>query len=303
MAPTGKRNIKKEHYLIRDALTLEKRSEILKYEFGKRVGYELDLDDPKTFNEKIMWLKLYYQDPRITVCCDKYALKDYVREKAGDRYNVPVIASWEKASDIDFDALPERFVLKVNWSSGYNIIVRDKSTLDVQAARAKLDSWTMPDRNCYYQYFNWGYRNMKPVIYAEEYITQTGEQLYDYKLYFSKGEFICMFIATDRYSGGLTYTFFDRDLKVLPFTYGGKPNADPLPALPDGIDEMMETAKILADDFPFVRVDFYQTDTGRIYVGEMTFYSGGGILRFDPPEWDRKMGDLISLPEKLITEE
>ena len=304
VAQDGKRNIKKEHYEMRDILTLRKREEILKREFLRKVGYELDLEEPVTFNQKIMWLKLYYQDPRLTVLADKYALKEYVSSVIGPEYTVPVIRLFERPEDVDFSVLPDRFVIKVNWSSGYNIIVDDKSAFDEEKVRRTLGIWSAPDRNCYWQFFNWAYRDMPRRIYAEEFITQTGRELYDYKLYFSGGEFIYMFIATDRFTGeGVTYTFFDDELKPLPFTYGGKRRLDPPPEVPPETEEMIRLGKKLAGELPFVRVDFYLTDTGRIYVGEMTFYSGGGILRFDPVEWDRKMGEAIRLPEKLITEE
>ena len=192
---------------------------------------------------------------------------------------MPVIRVFDEPGDVDFSLLPDRFVLKVNWCSGYNIIVDDKSSFDEEKVRRTLDIWGKPDRNCYWQYFNWAYRHIGRTIYAEEYITQTGEQLYDYKLYFSQGKFIYM------------------------FTYGRKPRLVPPPEVPCEIGEMMRMGEILAGDFPFVRVDFFLTDTGRIYVGEMTFYSGGGILPFDPVEWDLRLGEQIILPEKLVTED
>ena len=134
----GTRDVKKEHYQLGVLLTEEKKKEILANAFRKRVGYEMNLDDPKTFNEKIMWTKLYYQNPLITICSDKFAVKDYVKETIGEGYYVPTIASWDDPDDIDFDALPDQFVLKVNWSSGYNIIVKDKSHLNIPATRATL---------------------------------------------------------------------------------------------------------------------------------------------------------------------
>ena len=137
----GSRDIKKEHYNMGILLTEQKKKEILKENFLRRVGYELNIDNPKTFNEKIMWSKLYYQNPLITQCCDKYAVKDYVTETIGEEYIVKTIAQWDDPDDIDFDALPDRFVLKVNWSSGYNIVVSDKSKLDIADARRKLKLW------------------------------------------------------------------------------------------------------------------------------------------------------------------
>lgn len=283
-------------------LTEEKKMEILKDAFRTRVGYELDFENPRTFNEKIMWAKLNYQDPLITKCCDKFAVKEYVKETIGEEYFVPNIGQWSDPKDIDFDALPEKFVLKVNWSSGYNIIVTDKSQLDVEATREQLRGWIEPARNSYYQFFNWGYKHMKPVIYAEEYLEQINGQVYDYKFFTFSGEVKALFIATDRNTDApLNFDFFDREYNHLPLTYGGTHHADPLPEKPKYYDKMIELAEKLAKPFPFVRVDFFEVGD-RIYLGEMTFYSGGGLLAFEPVEWDYKFGEWYQLPEKLITD-
>ena len=246
----GNRDIKKEHYNMGVLLTEKKKKQILKENFKKRVGYELNLDNPQTFNEKIMWSKLYYQNPLITQCCDKYAVKDYVAETIGEEYIVKTIASWENPEDIDFDSLPDQFALKVNWSSGYNIIVRDKSQLDIPDTIRKLKLWMRPDRNAYSQFFNWGFKHMKPVVYAEEYIEQTDGQVYDYKFFMFGGEMKMMFIATDRTGvNQLTHDFFDRDFNPLPFTYGGIRHADPLPPKPKHFEKMVALAEKLAKPF------------------------------------------------------
>ena len=298
----GTRDVKKEHYNMGILLTEEKKVEILKTYFFKRVGYKLNIENPKTFNEKIMWYKLYYQDPLITKCSDKFAVKDYVTNTLGDGYVIPTIASWDNPDDIDFDTLPNQFVLKVNWSSGYNIICKDKSQLDIEATKKKLKRWMQPDRNSYYQFFNWGYKHMKPVVYAEQYIEQVDGQVYDYKFFVFNGKVKVLFIATDRNGKDtLTFNYFDRDFNFLPLTYGKQKNADPLPEKPKNYDKMIEYAEKLAKPFPFVRVDFYETGD-QVYLGEMTFYSGGGLLAFDPVEWDYKLGELFELPPKLITD-
>ncbi len=285
-----------EHYKLRDRLDDAMRRDILRRELTPLLGYEPDLENPRTFNEKINWLKLHDRDERITTCCDKYALKKYAADIIGDEHILPVLGAWKKGGEIDFDALPDRFALKVNWSSGFNIIVKDKSKLDIPAVRRQIDKWMEPRRNSYYDTFNWGYLNMPPVAFAEPYIEQTNGQVYDYKFYYSNGEFIYMFIATERTTDkSLTYTFFDDQLRRLPFTYGGKPNADPTPAMPRNLDKMVELGKRLAEPFSFVRVDFYEISESEFYLGEMTFYSGGGTLPFDPVEWDEKLGEKIKL--------
>ena len=278
----------------------KKKIEILKEAFLRRVGYELNLENPQTFNEKIMWMKLYYQNPLITRCCDKFAVKGYVAETIGEEYTVPTIAQWSDPEEIDFDALPDQFVLKVNWSSGYNIIVPDKSKLDINATKAKLKKWMQPDRNSYYQYFNWGYKHMSPVIYAEEYLEQIAGQVYDYKFHICNGRFEFLLIATDRHGqNSLTYTFFDSNFQPLPFRRGG-PTADLAPQMPHNLEKMIELAERLAKPFPFVRVDFYETSETDFYIGEMTFYPGGGLLPFEPAQWDWELGAKIHLPEKRI---
>ena len=288
---------KARHYRLRDQLTTEKCKEILLKELPPLIGYVPDIENPHTFCEKVQWLKFNNPDQRIITLGDKYAVKEYVKETVGEKYVLPVLGAWENADDVDFDKLPEKYALKVNWSSGYNIIVKDKSQLDTEWAREKLREWVKPSANSYYDTFNWAYKYMKPVIYAEPYIEQFDGQVYDYKFYFSNGEFIYLLIATDRMGDNtLTFTFFDDKLELLPTQHGGRPVADPPPPMPKNLDEMLRVGKILARDFPFVRVDFYETDEG-IYLGEMTFYSGGGTLSFEPKEWDRKMGEKINIEE------
>lgn len=298
----GTRDVKKEHYNLGVLLTTKKKIQILKQHFKRRVGYDLNIENPRTFNEKIAWSKLYYQNPLITKCCDKFAVKDYVDETIGKGHVVPTIKYWDNPDDIDFDLLPDKFVLKVNWSSGYNIIVPDKSKLDYDETRRKLKQWMKPDRNAYYQFFNWGFKHMKPVVYAEEYIEQVDGQVYDYKFFVFNGKVEMMFVATDRNEKlKLTFDFFDRNYKPLPITYGGTRHANPLPPKPKNFDKMVEFAEKLASPFPFTRVDFYEIGDD-ILLGEMTFYSGGGLLAFEPEEWDYKIGEWYQLPEKMITD-
>jgi len=287
------------HYRQRETLTEEKIRALAVAIFREKLGYEPDLDHPRSMNEKILWLKLHYRDPLVTRCCDKFRVKDYVTEKLGPGYVIPTLQSWERAEDVDFSALPERYVLKVNWSSGYNILVPDKAVLKEKDARRKIAFWLAPSRNSYYQNFNWGYRDMVPVVYAEEYVEQPNGQLYDYKFFCCGGKARFWFVATDRQGEKpLTHDFFDMDHKHLDFAYGDRAHARPLPEKPVFYEEMVRCAEILSEPFPFVRVDFYEAN-GRFYVGEMTFYPGGGILPFDPVEWDYRLGEYIDLPGEI----
>ncbi len=294
---------KKMNYRLekKGALTDEYKEALLAKVFEKQHGYKINFRDPQTFNEKLMWMKVYYQEPLITKCCDKFAVKDYVANVIGPEYAVPTIKSWTNAGQIDFDELPDRFVLKVNWSSGYLKIVKDKSELDEDATRRQFAKWIKPYRNSYYQTFNWGYKNMPPIIFAEEYLEQANEQVYDYKFFCFNGRVDSLFIATDRQdkSRPTTFDFYDADFKPLDITYGGHAHVKTPHEKPANFEKMKELAAKLSKPFPFVRVDFY--DLGdRVYVGEMTFYSGGALLSFEPVEWDKIYGDKIRLPDKVL---
>lgn len=316
-ADTGKNKIAKSnakgkkysqkytHYLLdkEGKLTDAKKKEILSEIFKRRLGYGISWTAPRTFNSKIMWLKLNYQNPLITRCSDKFAVKDYVDETIGKGHVVPTIDWWTDPDDIDFEKLPEQFVLKVNWSSGFNIIIKDKSEIDEEQIRKQLRTWTRSSQNSYYQMFNWGYKYMSPVIYAEEYISEVGdsEQVFDYKFFCYDGVCKNLFITTDRFSNK-TYNWFDSDFNELPFTYG---NAGKTPGgveKPKHFEEMIDYAQQLAKPFPFVRVDFYEIGD-KVLVGEMTFYSGGGILQFKPRLWDIELGKLINLPDPMYFDE
>lgn len=297
------RNILQVHYHEREQMDLRARRRYVEEYFCKNLGYVPDLDHPKTFNEKICWYKLFYENPLVTTCCDKYAVKQYVTDTIGAEYSVPVIGAWEKPEDVDYASLPNQFALKVNWASGFNIIVKDKTNFDQADAEEKLKTWMKPYNNSYYHSFNWGYKNVKPIAYAEKYIEQNIGQVYDYKFYCADGKVVFMFIATERYGEGLlSNDYYTPDFESIDLIWGGCARINDRLSKPEGFDQMKELAEKLAKPFPFVRVDFYEADH-QIYVGEMTFYSGGGRKRLDPPEWEEKLGRLIPIPEKLLTEE
>lgn len=294
---------KKRHYRLerKGKLTEATKETILSKIFEKQLGYEINFENPKTYNEKIMWTKIYYQNPLITKCSDKFAMKEYVSNLVGEEYVVPVIKSWTNPEQIDFNGLPDKFVIKVNWSSGYLIVVKDKNELDTKGVLEKIKKWTRPYRNSYYQTFNWGYKNMPPVIFAEEYIEQTRQQVYDYKFFCFSGRVEYLFIATDRIDRrkNTTFDFYDSEFNPLNITYGRHEHVAVPHKKPRNFEKMKEIAAKLSKPFPHVRIDFYETGD-KLYVGEMTFYSGGGLLKFDPPIWDEKFGDVFKLPEKTV---
>ena len=266
----------------------------LEHQSMKYTGYRPNLDNPKTFNEKLQWLKLYYRNPTMTICADKVAVRDYVADKVGAKYLIPVLGVYDNPDDIDFDKLPNKFVLKVNWGSGQNIIVHDKSKLDIADTKRKLAQWMKPESNHYFAFFEWCYKDIKPKIIAEKYIEQLDGNLLDYKIFCNNGEPMFLFVAIDR-GKDLRFNFYDLDFNKLPFKQHYE-NSDKVIKKPEQFDEMLDIARKLSADFVHCRVDFYVLDN-RLYFGELTFYHFAGLEKFEPAEWDRKLGDLLVLPK------
>lgn len=280
-----------------EGLTQEEIRYCLEVQFERMCGYKLNLDNPQTFNEKIQWLKLYYRNPLMTKCADKVGVREYIKEKIGEEYLVPIVGIYNSPDEIDFDTLPNKFVMKVNWGSGQNIIVTDKSKLDIKEAKEKLSNWMKPENNHYYDFFEWCYKDIEPKIIIEQFLEQIGGDLYDYKLYSFNREVQFMLIVSNRFNNK-HYDFYDKNYNKLDFTWTSKPS-------PNGIqknyniDKMISLAKKLSNDFLFVRVDFF--DTGeKLYIGELTFYPGNGTDSFEPSEWDYKFGNMINLKELYL---
>ena len=273
-------------------LTKAQERYILEKQFKWRMGYKLDLDNPKTFNEKIQWLKLNYRDPLMTKCADKVGVREYVKEKIGEEYLVPIIGIYNSVDEIDFDSLPNQFVAKVNWGSGQNIIVKDKSKLDVEDAKNKLSEWMKPESNHYYMGLEWAYKDIEPKIIIEEYLEQLDGDLYDYKFYNFNNAVEFVLIVSDRFNNKYC-DFYDTIFNRLPFRWTSNPSPKGI-KYPDKFEKMIFLSKKLSEKFPFVRVDFY--DTGeKLYIGELTFYPGNGTDQFEPIEWDYKFGEKLIL--------
>lgn len=263
--------------------------------FKKRMGYNLDLNNPRTFNEKLQWMKLYDHNPLYTKLVDKYEVKKYIADRIGEQYIIPTLGVWDSVDDIDFESLPNQFVLKCTHDSGGQVICKDKNRLDLQGVKQKLRKSLK--RNFYYMGFEWPYKNVKPRIIAEEYKEDSKtKELRDYKFFCFNGEVKSLFIATERQKEGedVKFDFFDADFNHLPFRQGHE-NAHVLPEKPLRFEDMKALAAKLSKGIPQVRVDFYEVD-GRIFFGEMTFYHHGGWTKFNPEEWDIKWGEWIKLP-------
>lgn len=260
-----------------------------------KMGKPLNLDAPQTYNEKIQWLKLYDRRPEYTMMVDKYAVKDYVEGIIGKEHIIPTLGVWDKFDEIDFEKLPNQFVLKCTHDSGGLVIVKDKSKLDITAARVNINHCLR--HNYYWGLREWPYKDMKPRIIAEQYmVDESGTELKDYKFFCFDGEPKAMFIATDRSNPNeeTKFDFFDMNFNHLPFT-NGHPNATKTIEKPRGFEEMKELAAKLSKGIPHVRVDLYDIN-GHIYFGEMTFSHWSGFVPFVPSEWDTTFGRWIKLP-------
>ena len=255
-----------------------------------------NLSNPRTFNEKIQWLKLYDRRPEYTVMVDKYAAKQWIGERIGEEYVIPTLGVWERTEDIDFDALPDRFVLKTNHNSGGVLICKDKSALDRSQVIQVMNVYLA--KNGFFYGREWPYKNVFPRIIAETYLEdEPGKTLVDYKVFCFNGEpKIVMVGKGDPHGAGRTRDFYDLELNLLPLTNGTTNSEELITQLPQ-LKEILSIAEKLSAGIPHLRVDTYIVN-GRVYVGELTFYHNSGFVPFKPESWDRKLGEWIQLPEK-----
>lgn len=269
----------------------------IKRKFKIRFGKDLDLENPQTYSEKLQWLKLYDRKPIYTTMVDKYEVKKYVADIIGEEYIIPTLGVYEKFDDINFDELPEQFVLKCTHDSGGLVICKDKSQLDYEAAKEKINKSLK--RNYFWSNREWPYKDVKPRIIAEKYmVDESGYELKDYKFFCFDGKMKVFFVAKDRGSATeeTKFDFFDENFNHLPFT-NGHPNSEPPYFKPENFEKMTELAEKLSENIPQLRVDFYNIN-GQIFFGELTFFHWSGLMPFDPPEWDLKLGEYIKLPRK-----
>ena len=292
-------NIKIFSYIIDKEFTDEQKKWFIEKNCYKALKYFPNLDNPKTFNEKLNYYKLYYKDPLITRCIDKFLFKYYVRDVIGGGYVVPLISCYDKVSDIDFNKLPDKFVIKSNWGSGsrHVIIVNNKSTINYNELKMKLSTWIQPWENVYYHTFDWGYKNIIPKIITEKLIEK---KFFEYKIFCFYGEPKFCYVANDS-SPGLRNM---RDFYTIP-------NWDFLPVRrhcpnfpshlpkPEKFDEIISISKKLSAPFPHVRVDLVDTPNG-ILAEELTFYTGSGQGAFQPVEMDMKLGEYFDISKIKI---
>lgn len=254
----------------------------------------IDFDNPKTFNEKIQWLKLNYRKEEYTNLVDKYRVKQYITKLIGEEYVIPTLGVWKNVDDIDFKSLPEKFVLKCNNDSGGIVICKNKKDFDEVKAKSFLKERLK--NNGYWYGREWPYKNVKPCIIAEKYMEDSiSKDLKDYKFFCFNGSMEFFDIDIDRFIEHRS-NYYDRNGNFLPFgkTYC-HPDYTKKIEMPKNLDKMIELAETISHNTVLSRIDFYEID-GQVYFGEITFYPGSGFSPFTDEKWDYKLGDMIDLP-------
>ena len=270
--------------------------EYLKKRFKIAMERNLDLNSPKTFNEKLQWLKLYDRKPEYTIMVDKYAVREYISEHLGEEYLIPLLGVWNSPEEIDFNTLPDQFVLKCNHNSGFGMcICKDKSKLNQAAVKKRLQQGLNQD---YYMICReWPYKNVPRKIIAEKYMSDNHGELRDYKFFCFNGKVRCFKVDFDRFQNHRA-NYFDIHKKLLPV--GEQicpPDFSREIEIPDNIDNMIALAEKISAGHSFLRVDFYSI-SGKIYFGELTFFPASGFGKFIPEEYDMILGNWLTLPKE-----
>lgn len=265
----------------------------LKIKYKLIMGKKLNLNNPKTFNEKLQWLKIYDRNPKYTTLVDKYKVREYIKNEIGEEYLIPLLGVYNSFEEIDFDSLPNQFVLKPTHTSGDYFICKDKSKINYSLLKKQVDKWLK--RKYYWLHREWPYKNVKPRIICEKFmVDESGVELKDYKFFCFDGIPKAMFVATDR-GIDTRFDFFDMDFKRLPIVKNHYLNGRKEINKPVNFDKMVELAKMLSMGIPHVRVDFYNIN-GKIYFGELTFYHFSGFEKLEPEKYDEIFGNWIRLP-------
>jgi TupA-like ATPgrasp len=261
--------------------------------YKQKTGDVLDWNDIKTYNEKMQWAKLFDNNPQKAMLTDKYLARDWVKEKIGDQYLIPLLGVWDTFDEINFEKLPQRFVLKTNHGSGTNIIVKDKNSFNKKEAKKRFDKW-FKINYAFKNGFEMQYKNIKPKIIAEKYIEEADGDLKDYKFLCFHGKVFFCWIDSDRFSDHRR-NVYNLNWELQEWRQHHYKNTDTAVEEPENFKLMVELAKKLCSDFSHVRVDLYNSN-GKIYFGEMTFTNGGGFEKITPHEYNLMLGDLWELP-------
>lgn len=258
--------------------------------FKKRMNWK----KPRTFNEKIQWLKLYDRRDVYTMMVDKYEAKKYVADIIGEKYIIPTIGIYNDFNEIDFDKLPKRFVIKCTHDSGGVVICKDKTKLDKKKTREKIEGSLK--RNFFYSYREWPYKNVKPRIIIEKYMEdKKNKSMRDYKFFCFGGKPEIMYLSEgleNHETAGMS--FYDMDMRLIDCKRSDFRQIDYIPEKPKNFEKMKELSSVLSKGIPHLRVDWYEIN-GRLYFGELTFSTCSGMVPFEDEKWDKKLGDLIDL--------
>ncbi len=273
----------------RKKLSRDARLELVEQTYLRRVGHTLNWDELHTYTEKMQWAKMYDPDPRKSSLSDKYAVRAWVADKIGEEHLIPLLGVWDRFDEIDFDSLPDQFVLKTNNGSGTNLIVKDKSKLNKRRVRQLVQDWLDTDF-AYYNPFEFQYAAIPPKIIAEKYMTVDKGDLPDYKFLCFNGEPMFCWVDMNRYSDHKR-NIYDMNWQLQPWNQFNYGNYDGEIPEPECFDEMKRIVSILAEGFPHVRVDLYDIN-GKIYFGEMTFTNGSGYEKIVPDTADLMLGEL-----------
>ena len=260
-------------------------------------GRKLNLKNPTTFEDKQQWLKLHDRQERYTDLADKLKVREHIKKTIGEEYSFPLLGHWDTFDEIDFDKLPERFVLKCNHDSGSVRVIKNKSALtekEIDTLRNHFNKRVK--KSFYFAGREYPYKNIKPCILAEQYMSDDKQELSslnDYKFYCFHGEPKIVLIVTDR-ATDCRYDYYDNDFNHLDLRYGKCRDDDKIKK-PSYFEEMKEIAAKLSENIPFVRIDLYEVN-GHVYFGEYTFFDGGGFQWLKPDSWEYKMGEWIHIP-------
>lgn len=265
--------------------------------YALKTGKKLDLKNPRTFNEKIQWLKLYDATYLKTQLTDKYLVREWIKEKIGEQYLIPLLGVWDKFEDIDIESLADSFVLKANHGSEWNVVVHDKKVVDWEKVQKKFNEWISLNF-AFIAGFQMQYLNISPKIIAEEYIKSENGSLYDYKIHCFNGNPEYIHLIGDRKINAhqAKEAFYSTEWELLPFISGVYSQYETEQKKPDHLEEMLQISRKLSQDFIYVRVDLYELDSGEIKFGEMTFTPGSGFYQWSPPDTDKLWGSKLSLP-------
>ena len=260
------------------------------------LAYKPNLDNPTHFNEKLQWLKLHDRKPEYTVMVDKYRVREYIAEKIGEQYLIPLLGVWDSPDEIDFGALPNQFAMKCNHNSGLGMcICSDKNSLNINKVKAELQKGLKQDY--YLTGREWPYKDVPRKIIAEQFLKSDAGGLTDYKIHCFNGVPKFVLVCRDRFlESGLTEDFYTPEWEHMDVKRPKIPQATtPMPK-PEKLDEMLTLAEKLSKDIPFIRIDFYFV-ASKIYFSELTFFPASGLEGYDPPEWDKTFGSWLELPQ------